>query len=82
MPSSTPASLMSLKRPLAGGEDQKPIHDFELYYMQPKAIKDDIVEAGDGRATKEYFGWLGTCSVSGWFPISNIFFDRPLCLSS
>ena len=56
MPFSTPASSMSLQRPPAGGEDQKLICNFELYYMQCKAVKDDIIEAGDGCATKEYFG--------------------------
>ena len=71
-PSSTAASLMLLQRPLAGGEDHKLIHDFEILYMQLKAVKDNIVEAGDGRSTKEYFGRLGTCSVSAY----------PLCLTS
>ena len=55
-PSSTASSLMLLQRPLAGGEDQKSIRNFELYYMQLKAVKDDIVEAGDSRSAKEYFG--------------------------
>ena len=54
-PSSIPASLMSSQRPPAGGEDQKLIHNFELYYMQLKAVKDDIIEAGDSRTAKEYF---------------------------
>ena len=63
-PSSTAASLMSLQRPPPGGKDCKLICDFEIFYMQLKAVKDDIVEAGDGQSTKEYFGWLGTCSVS------------------
>ena len=63
-PSSTAASLMSSQRPPAGGEDRKLICDFELYYMQLKAVKDDIVKAGDGHTAKEYFSWLGTCLVS------------------
>ena len=54
-PSSTPASLMLLQRPLAGGEDRKLIHNFKLYYMQLKAVKNDIVEAGDGHTAKKYF---------------------------
>ena len=47
-PFSTAASLMSLKRPPPGGEDRKLICDFEILYMQLKAVKDDIVEARDG----------------------------------
>ena len=47
-PSSTAASLMSSQRPPAGGEDRKLIRDFEIFYMQLKAVKDNIVEAGDG----------------------------------
>ena len=35
--------------------------------MQLKAVKDDIVEAGDGHTAKEYFGRLGTCLVSVLF---------------
>ena len=66
-PSSTPASLMLSQRPLAGGEDQKLICNFELCYMQLKVVKDDIVEVGDGCTAKEYFGQLGTCLVSVWF---------------
>ena len=63
-PFSTPASLMSLQRPAAGGKDQKLIWDFEIFYMQLKAVKDDIVEVGDGHTAKEYIGRLGTCLVS------------------
>ena len=63
-PSSTAASLMSSQRPPPKGEDHKLIHNFEILYMQLKAVKDDIVEAGDGWSTKEYFGQLGACSVS------------------
>ena len=70
--SSMAAFLMSSQRPPAGGEDQKLIHDFEIFYMQLKAVKDDIIEAGDGRSAKEYFGMLGTCSVSAY----------PLCRTS
>ena len=65
-PSSTAASLMSSQRPPAGGKDCKLICDFEILYMQLKAVKDDIVEVGDGRSAKEYFGRLGTCSVSAY----------------
>ena len=61
-PSSTAASFMSLQRPPAGGEDQKLIRDFELYYMQLKAVK-----VGDGHSAKEYFRQLGTCLVSVQF---------------
>ena len=63
-PSSTAASLKSSQRPPPGGKDYKLIHNFEILYMQLKAVKDNIVEAGDGRSAKKYFGWLGTCSVS------------------
>ena len=63
-PSSTAALLVSSQRPPPGGEDRKLICDFEILYMQLKAVKDDIVEAGDSRSAKEYFGQLGTCSVS------------------
>ena len=52
-PSSTSAFLMSSQRPPAGGEDRKPICNFEILYMQLKAVKDDIVEAGDGQSAKE-----------------------------
>ena len=69
-PSSTPASLMPLQRPPAGGEDWKLICNFEIYYMQLKAVKDDIVEAGDSCTTKKYFGRLGTCSVSTQFLVT------------
>ena len=51
-PSSTPPSSMLSQRPPPGGEDQKLICDVELYYMQLKAVKHNIIEAGDGRATK------------------------------
>ena len=44
---------MLSQRPPAGGEDQKLIHDFELYYMQLKAVKDDIVKAGDSHTAKK-----------------------------
>ena len=69
-PSSTAASLMSLQRPPLGGEDHKLIHKFKLYYMQLKAVKDDIVEAGDGQSVKKYFGWLGTCLVGAQFLVN------------
>ena len=55
-PSSTAASFMSSQRPLAGGEDQKLICNFGIHYMQLKVVKDNIVEAGNGRSAKEYFG--------------------------
>ena len=58
---------MLLQRPLAWGEDQKLICNFELYYMQLKVVKDDIIEVRDSRTANEYFGQLGTCSVSVWF---------------
>ena len=58
---------MSLQRPPGGGEDQKLICNFEILYMQLKAVKDNIVEAGDGRTAKKYFSWLGTCLVSAQF---------------
>ena len=69
-PSSTPASLLSSQRPPAGGEDCKLIRDFEIFYRQLKAVKDNIVEAGDGHSAKECFGKLGTCSVSVLFLVT------------
>ena len=65
-PSPTAASLMSSQRPPPGGEDHKLIRNFEILYMQLKAVKDDIVEVGDGQSAKEYFGRLGTSSVSAY----------------
>ena len=76
---------MLLQRPPAGGEDQKLICNFELYYMQFKAVKDDIIEAEDSRSAKEYFGQFGTCLVGVQFLVrifSNIAFARLLNLSS
>ena len=46
-PSSTAASPMLSQRPPLGGKDRKLICDFEIFYMQLKVVKDDIVEAGD-----------------------------------
>ena len=54
-PSPTPASLLSLQRPPAGGEDCKLIQDFEICYRQLKVVKDNIVEAGDGHSAKKYW---------------------------
>ena len=53
---STAASLMSSQRPPPGGKDHKLICDFEIYYMQLKVFKDDIIKVGDGQSAKEYFG--------------------------
>ena len=77
-PFSTAASLMSSQRPPPGGEDHKLIHNFEILYIQLKAVKDDIVEAGDGQSAKEYFGRLATCSV-GAQPFVRPQFQYPLC---
>ena len=63
-PSFTAASPISSQRPPSGGKDRKLIHNFEILYMQLKAVKDNIIEAGDAQSAKEYFGRLGTFSVS------------------
>ena len=44
----TAALLMSSQRPPPGGEDRKLICNFEILSMQLKAVKDNIIEAGDG----------------------------------
>ena len=64
---STPASLHSPWRVPAGNKDKEIMWDFENCYQQLQAVKDDIVEAGDTKSSKDFFAKLEICSVSVLF---------------